>query len=170
MKNPFCPRPSYGDVNLLWKGTVVSIHVASSANEPTVSLNEARLVIGKGIEGDRYFHEKGYYSDRKGAHREVTLIEIEAIEALKRENGIELRPGDVRRNIVTRGVPLNHLVGREFRVGEVILRGIRLCEPCTHLEGLTQKGVLAGLIHRGGLRAQVVKEGTIGVGHPIEER
>jgi MOSC domain-containing protein YiiM len=154
----------------VWKGTVVSIHVASSANEPTVDLNEARLVIGRGIEGDRYFHEKGYYSERKGPHREITLIEIEAIEALKRDNGIELRPGDARRNIVTRGVPLNHLVDEEFRVGEVTLRGIRLCEPCIHLEGLTQKGVLAGLIHRGGLRAQVIKEGTIRVGDPIEEQ
>jgi MOSC domain-containing protein YiiM len=133
-------------------------------------LNEARLVIGRGIEGDRYFHEKGYYSERKGPHREITLIEIEAIEALKRDNGIELRPGDARRNIVTRGVPLNHLVDEEFRVGEVTLRGIRLCEPCIHLEGLTQKGVLAGLIHRGGLRAQVIKEGTIRVGDPIEEQ
>jgi MOSC domain-containing protein YiiM len=157
-------------VNPLWKGTVVSIHVASSANKPTIPLNEAKVVVGKGIEGDRYFHEKGFYSDRKGPHREVTLIEIEAIEALKRDNGIELRPGETRRNIVTRGVPLNHLVDREFRVGEVTLRGVRLCEPCTHLEGLTQKGVLAGLVHRGGLRAQVIKEGTIRVGDPIEEQ
>jgi MOSC domain-containing protein YiiM len=153
----------------LWKGIVVSIHVASSANEPTVPINEANVVVGKGIEGDRYFHEKGFYSDRKGPHREVTLIEIEAIEALKRDNGIDLRPGETRRNIVTHGVPLNHLVDKEFRVGDVTLRGIRLCEPCTHLEGLTQKGVLAGLIHRGGLRAQVIEEGTIRVGDPIEE-
>jgi MOSC domain-containing protein YiiM len=153
----------------LWKGIVVSIHVASSANEPTVPINEANVVVGKGIEGDRYFHEKGFYSDRKGPHREVTLIEIEAIEALKRDSGIDLRPGETRRNIVTRGVPLNHLVDKEFRVGDVTLRGIRLCEPCTHLEGLTQKGVLAGLIHRGGLRAQVIEEGTIRVGDPIEE-
>jgi MOSC domain-containing protein YiiM len=100
----------------------VSIHTASSANEPTTSLNEAKVDLGRGIEGDRYFKEKGCYSDRKGPHREVTLIEIEAIEAIKRNNGIELRPGDVRRNIVTRGVPLNHLVDREFRVGEVTLR------------------------------------------------
>jgi MOSC domain-containing protein YiiM len=124
----------------LWKGIVVSIHVASSANEPTVPINEANVVVGKGIEGDRYFHEKGVYSDRKGPHREVTLIEIEAIEALKRDNGIDLRPGETRRNIVTHGVPLNHLVDKEFRVGDVTLRGIRLCE-----------------------------EGTIRVGDPIEE-
>jgi MOSC domain-containing protein YiiM len=157
-------------VDYLWNGKIVSIHAASSANEPTVPVNEAKVVVGKGIEGDRYFHEKGFYSGRKGPHWEVTLIEIEAIEALKRDNGIELRPGDARRNIVTLGVPLNHLVDKEFRIGEVTLRGIRLCEPCTHLEGLTQKGVWAGLIHRGGLRAQVIKEGTVRVGDAIEEQ
>jgi MOSC domain-containing protein YiiM len=92
------------------------------------------------------------------------LIEIEAIEALKREKDITLVPAASRRNLVTRGVPLNHLVGREFRVGPVRLLGTRLCEPCAYLEGLTQKGVLAGLIHRGGLRADIVAGGTIRVG------
>jgi len=81
-----------------------------------------------------------------------------------------LQPGDARRNIVTRGVPLNHLVGKEFTLGGVTLRGVRLCEPCTHLEGLTEKGVLTGLIHRGGLRAQIIKDGTIRVGDAIQER
>jgi len=92
------------------------------------------------------------------------------IESLKRDYGIEIDPGASRRNIITRGVPLNHLVGRELRVGEVMLRGIRLCEPCSHLERLTRNGVLRGLVHRGGLRAQILTEGTIRVGDPIEER
>ena len=157
-------------MNSLWKGGVVSIHVASSANQTTVSLKEVRAVAGKGLEGDRYFRKIGTYSNKPGPDREITLIEMEAIEALRRDHGIELQPGDARRNIVTRGVPLNHLVGKEFMLGDVVLRGIRLCEPCTHLEGLTEKGVLTGLIHRGGLRAQIIKDGTIRVGDSIQER
>ncbi len=152
------------------QGNVVSIHVAATAAGPMVSVKEVRAVVGKGLEGDRYFKQVGTYSNKRGPGREVTLIEIEAIEALKREDGIALDPGASRRNIVTRGVPLNHLVGREFRMGEVMLRGMRLCEPCAHLEGLTQPGVLRGLIHRGGLRAQILTEGTIRVGDVVQER
>lgn len=149
-------------------GAVISIHIAPSASQPTTSLKEVKVVAGRGLEGDRYFQKAGTYSNRPGPDREVTLIEIEAIEALKRDHGIDLTPGNSRRNIVTQGIALNHLIGREFIVGEVTLKGIRLCEPCTHLEGLTQKGVLTGLIHRGGLRAQIIKDGTIRIGDPIE--
>jgi len=128
---------------------------------------------GKGLEGDRYFKEVGTYSGKPGPRgappaREVTLIELEAIEALKRDYGIELDPGDIRRNIVTHGVPLNHLVGREFRVGDVAMRGIRLCEPCAHLEELTRRGVLRALVHRGGLRAQILTDGVIRVGDAVQ--
>ena len=101
--------------------------------------------------------------------REVTLIELETIEALEREKSIAIPPGAARRNVVTRGVPLNHLVGREFQVGAVRLRGTRLCEPCAYLEELTQQGVLAGLIHRGGLRAEIVTGGTIRVEDAITD-
>jgi len=97
----------------------------------------------------------------------VTLIEAEAIEALARETGIVLEPGASRRNIVTRSVPLNDLVGVRFRVGEVLLEGTRFCEPCGHLERLTRKGVMAGLLHRGGLRTVIVEGGTLRVGDPI---
>jgi MOSC domain-containing protein YiiM len=135
-----------------------------------VPVREVRAVAGKGLEGDRYFNHTGTYSKKLGSDREVTLIEIEAIEALKRDHRIELESGASRRNIVTRGVPLNHLVGQEFQVGEVTLRGIRLCEPCAHLERLSQKGVLRGLIHRGGLRAQILTGGTIRVGNPVQGR
>jgi MOSC domain-containing protein YiiM len=93
----------------------------------------------------------------------VTLIELKSIELLKREKSIAIEPEASRQNVVTRSVPLNHLVGREFQVGAVLLRGMRLCEPCAYLEGLTQQGVLAGLIHRGGLRAEIVTGGTIRV-------
>lgn len=154
----------------MWEGAVVSLHIAATATGPMVPVREVRAVAGKGLEGDRYFNHTGTYSKKLGSDREVTLIEIEAIEALKRDHRIELESGASRRNIVTSGVPLNHLVGQEFQVGEVTLRGIRLCEPCAHLERLSQKGVLRGLIHRGGLRAQILTGGTIRVGNPVQGR
>jgi MOSC domain-containing protein YiiM len=151
------------------KPTVVSIHIAPKAKEPTTSVDEARAVPGKGLQGDRYSNLTGTFCDNPGPSYELTLVEIEAVDALKRDYGVELTAGETRRNIVTRGVALNHLVGREFKVGPVSLRGIRLCEPCSHLEKLTRHGIISGLIHRGGLRAQVLTEGTIRVGDPIGE-
>jgi len=132
------------------------------------SVNEARAVPGKGLEGDRYFSRTGTFSRDQNPSNELTLIESEAMEALKRDYDIDLQAEDSRRNIATHGVPLNHLVGSEFQVGEVTLRGIRLCEPCSHLEQLSRKGVMRGLIHRGGLRAEILTEGTIRVGDPID--
>lgn len=137
------------------------------------SIAEARAVPGRGLEGDRYFSSRGTYSSRPShGGREVTLIESEAVEALDqgvtnaegRRLGIKLAAAETRRNIATAGVPLNHLVDKEFWVGEVLMRGTRLCEPCKHLEDLTQPGVLAGLIHRGGLRARILREGIIRIG------
>jgi MOSC domain-containing protein YiiM len=134
------------------------------------SVDRARAIPGKGLEGDRYFDATGTYSDKPGPGREVTLIESEAIDAMARDNGITIPAGAARRNVVTRGTPLNHLVGKEFEVGRVRLLGIRLCEPCSHLESLTRKGLIAGLVHRGGLRAQILTEGEIRVGDPILPR
>jgi MOSC domain-containing protein YiiM len=131
------------------------------------SVTAAQAVAGRGLDGDRYYSKLGTYSNDAGSGRDVTLIEVEAIEALKREYKIELEPGQSRRNIVTRGVALNHLVEREFRIGDVVLRGTRLCEPCAHMERLTVKGAMRGLIHRGGLRAEIVKGGPIRVGDAI---
>jgi MOSC domain-containing protein YiiM len=151
----------------MWQGEVVAIHISPEAAGSVVSLGEVRVVPGAGLEGDRYWRRVGTYSGRPGTGRQVTLIEIEALEALRRDGGIALPPGASRRNITTRGVPLNHLVGREFRVGGVLMQGVRLCEPCAHLESLTQPGVLSGLVHRGGLRADILTEGAIRVGDPI---
>src|SRR2546427_3790531 len=150
-----------------WHGEVVSIHIAPKAEDPMRSVRTVRAVAGKGLEGDRYFRASGTYSDRPGPAREITLIESEAVAAMARDNELAISPGDARRNVVTRGVPLNHLVGQEFLVGDVRLRGIRLGEPCSHLGGLTRPGVLAGLIHPGGLRAQILVGGEIRVGDPI---
>ena len=151
----------------MWKGEVVAIHVAAAAKGPMVSVTEVRAVPGKGLEGDRYFSKVGTYSNNPGSGRDVTLIEVEAIEALKCDYGIELPPADSRRNIASRGVPLNHLVGRAFKVGEVTLRGVRLCEPCSHLEKLSRKEVQRGLIHRGGLRTHILTDGIIRVGGSV---
>jgi MOSC domain-containing protein YiiM len=151
------------------RGSVVSLYTARDAAGPMESHEEVEAVAGRGLRGDRYFDGTGHWSKTPGVGREVTLVELEAIEALEREKSIVIAPGAARRNVVTRGVPLNHLVGREFRVGAVRLRGTRLSEPCAYLEGLTQKGVLAGLIHRGGLRAEILAGGTIRVKDAITE-
>ena len=152
---------------MTWKNSVAGIFIAPAANGAMVSVNAVRAVPGAGLEGDRYFLKVGTYSNHPGTGREVTLIESEALEALKRDYGIDLEPASGRRNIVTRGVPLNHLVGREFEVGGTRLRGMRLCEPCSHLEGLTREGVVRGLVHRGGLRADILADGTIRIGDDI---
>ncbi|MCE9582193.1 MAG: MOSC domain-containing protein [Planctomycetes bacterium] len=148
-------------------GEVVSIHLCHAAGAKATSVQQARALPGKGLEGDRYGLGTGSYSHKPGPSRELTLIEIEALEGLKRDDGLDLAPGDSRRNVVTRGVALNHLVDREFFVGEVRAKGIRLCEPCARLAELTDPKAHTGLIHRGGLRAQILNEGTIRVGDAV---
>jgi MOSC domain-containing protein YiiM len=132
------------------------------------SVANAQVIVGRGLEGDRYYSKLGTYSNHPGSGRDVTLIEIEAIDGLKRDYEVQLDPGQSRRNIVTRGIALNHLVEQEFRIGDVVLRGTRLCEPCAHMEKLTVKGAMRGLIHRGGLRAEIIKGGTIRIGDVIK--
>jgi MOSC domain-containing protein YiiM len=161
----------------MWSGSVVSLHIAPEAGAPLATVADVRAMAGRGLEGDRYFTGRGHYSGTPSSGgREVTLIEMEAVEALLEgladATGEGARPkltaADTRRNIATRGVPLNHLVNRTFRVGDVVLRGTRLCEPCRYLDGLTRAGVMALLVHRGGLRAQIVTSGTIRVGDSIQ--
>jgi MOSC domain-containing protein YiiM len=143
----------------MWRGSVVSIHLARARGAPTFAVPEVRAVAGGGLEGNRYFR-----AGDDPPSIEVTLIAREALEALAREHAIQLEPGEHRRNLVTAGVPLNELVGEEFEVGEVRLRGLKLNEPCKYLEDLTGRpGLLRGLIHRGGLRAQVLTGGVIRV-------
>jgi len=151
------------------QGAVVSIHISERGEAPMKAVTQVRAVPGRGLEGDRYFTKSGTYSDRPGAGRELTLVESEALEALERDYGVKLQPGESRRNITTRGVALNHLVGREFRVGEVTVRGVRLCEPCAHLRRLVgQEKVLPGLVHRGGLRCEILTEGVIRAGDTVQ--
>jgi formylglycine-generating enzyme required for sulfatase activity len=150
-------------------GRVVAIQIAKRGL-PMQPLTEVRAVAGKGLEGDRYYDKTGTYSAKVDPALEVTLIEAEAIEAIKHESKIDLPFLQTRRNIVTRSVALNHFVGREFMVGELKLRGWRLCEPCGHMERLAgKKGACAALVHRGGLRCQILEGGMLRIGDEIRE-
>lgn len=152
----------------MWQGEVMAIHIAAEAAGPMQPVTSVAADVGRGLAGDRYWAGQGTYSRNAGPKRQVTLIEQEAVEALAQESDLRLDPGASRRNILTRGVPLNHLVDREFLVGEVRLRGVMLCEPCRHLERLSgKKGVRAALVHRGGLNAEVVGGGTLHVGDAV---
>jgi MOSC domain-containing protein YiiM len=158
----------------MWQGNVVAIGVAKSGSGPITVVDEARAVSGRGLEGDRYFEKQGTFTESPNdTGRQVTLIEIEAIEALEREYGVKMCSTDARRNIVTKGVPLNHLVGQEFVVGDVRMRGVRLSEPCLHMATLVDKtnkdAIRTGLMHRGGLRADIVTDGVIRVGDVVKE-
>jgi MOSC domain-containing protein YiiM len=148
-------------------GTLVAIHVALEAAGRMEQRLEARAVAGRGLEGDRYFKGEGTFSKHPGTGRQVTLIAIEMLELVERERGIRLNPAETRRNLLTRGVPLHDLVGHVFRVGPVRLQGIRLAEPCDHLERLTVQGVKEGFIHRAGLRADIIDDGVLRVGDEI---
>jgi len=163
----------------MWQGHVASLHIAPEASAKMETVTEVHAIPGRGIEGDRYFKGTGFYSPRPShGGREVTLIEIESVEALDGgvlsatgdTGGIKLAAADTRRNIATSGVPLNHLVDKEFWVGAVLMRGTRLCEPCKHLDELTQPGVMGGLIHRGGLRARILTEGVIRPGDIVQPK
>lgn len=138
-----------------WRGRLLHIHIADKASAPMRELPEAKLIAGVGVEGDRYATGLGTYSKTPRSDRQVTLIEIEALEAIERDYRIVLMPQETRRNLTTRGVPLNHLVGKRFRVGEVVLYGVRLNIPCKYLEQVTGKQVFGPLTHRSGLNCEI---------------
>jgi MOSC domain-containing protein YiiM len=146
---------------------IISIFIGKS-NEPLRTVASAIATPGIGLGGDRYSDGTGTFFKPNCPDREITLIEIESFEALQRDYDVELAPASARRNLLTRAVSLNHLVGRTFKVGAVTLEGLRLCEPCKHLAGLTSERVRQGLVHRGGLRARIVVSGEIRAGDPIE--
>ncbi len=149
-------------------GTIISIQIAPDATAPLESLQEVHAVQGMGLEGDRYHKRTGTYSRQHDESREATFIEAEALEALERDYHVQLSGTESRRNFTTRGVALNHLVGREFAVGSAVFRGIRLCEPCAHMEEVSGRKARQGLVHRGGLRAQIVRSGMVHVGDSVE--
>jgi hypothetical protein len=147
-------------------GTVELIALAAEAEGPMRSVTTAEAVEGRGLLGDRYERKAGTFSNPKGGGYDLTLVEAEALEELSAKD-VELSPIEARRNLVVRGIALDDLIGRRFRVGEVECYGQRRCEPCSHLERLTQPGVLRGLVHRGGLRADVLSSGRIRTGDSV---
>lgn len=148
-------------------GTVELIAVAENARERMEVVSSAKALAGCGLEGDRYARGAGTFSDPNGRGYDLTLVEAEALEELA-AGEVEISPAEVRRNLVVRGIALDDLVGKRFRIGEVECFGQRRCEPCAHLERLTRPGVLRGLVHRGGLRADILSSGEIQVGDCVE--
>jgi MOSC domain-containing protein YiiM len=138
-------------------GIVEGIFFGAVDEGPLEAAERVQVRSGAGIEGDRY------------GHKDITLFEAEAIEGLRADTGLELKPSEIRRNVMTRGVSLNDLLGHRIRVGEVEAVVTELCHPCSHLQKLTQPGVLRGLVNRGGLNADVVAGGAIAVGDTVED-
>lgn len=146
-------------------GSLVAIHIARQRGELPVAVAAAEAVAGRGLVGDRYHDGAGTWSQWPGTGREVTLIAAEALEQLPPPYRISA--AESRRNLLTRGVDLGALVGREFRIGSVWFRGQRPCEPCAHLERLTRPGIAAQLQGRGGLRADALSDGWLRCGDAL---
>ncbi|MGI9184790.1 MAG: MOSC domain-containing protein [Solirubrobacteraceae bacterium] len=143
-------------------GSVDRIWVAARAGEPAVAVESVKALAGQGLEGDRHVAGTGTFpSGLPGSA--LTLVEAEVCESFSPALG----PDEHRRNVITRGVELNRLIGHEFTVGGVRCRGARLCEPCTVVQGYAGRPVLRELVHRGGLRADILEDGVIRVGDPI---
>ena len=149
-------------------GVVELLAIAPLVEAPMQLVQQAHAIAGRGLEGDRYANGAGTFSPR-GAHRpgyELTLIAAEVVEELTtREAHLDF--ASTRRNVLTRGIDVNALVGRDFSIGDVQCRGLRLAEPCAHLERLQGPGLLRRLIHRGGLRVDILTDGYIAQGSPI---
>jgi MOSC domain-containing protein YiiM len=148
-------------------GKVVGIYIAKNQGDQTILVDHAHVVPGMGIEGDRYFKTSINPDAHPKPGREITLVEMEAIESMQEVDGVEITPGQTRRNIVTRGIVLNDLVGRLFHIGSIQLRGVRLCEPCQYLANQTDPRILRTMAHRGGLRADIITEGVIHINDSI---
>jgi MOSC domain-containing protein YiiM len=133
------------------------------------SFPEISLIAGKGIEGDRYMigQETGFYSHKPEDGRQITLFEVETLEALARDAKITMRPEEHRRNVTVEGVPLNHLVGRRFWLGETLLEATRLSTPCRHIEEILGKAVFDPMINRSGLNCRILQGGIVRVGDTI---
>ncbi|TML29625.1 MAG: MOSC domain-containing protein [Actinobacteria bacterium] len=143
-------------------GRVEGIYIAAEHGELPAPVDSVCARAGRGLEGNRYFFEGDAPSGTA-----LTLIAAEAVEALEREHGISIEPRESRRNVVTRGIDVNELVGKRFRVGSVECQGTQLCEPCTTLQAMTQPGIIKGLAHRGGLNADILGDGEISVGDAV---
>ena len=142
-------------------GRVEAINIGPTEQLPA-PVERVRADAGKGLLGNRY-----YFDDGAKPGRALTLIAAEALEAMASEHGIEITAAESRRNVLTREIDLNALVGKRFRVGDVECVGVELCHPCKTLEGMTKPGVIKGLVNRGGLNADIVTDGVIAVGDEV---
>jgi MOSC domain-containing protein YiiM len=138
--------------------TVEAIHLGAERVPELWPVESVRAVAGKGLEGDRHYHDEGALPGQA-----LTLVEAEVVE------DVGFAPGETRRQVTVRGVDLNELVGKRFRVGEVECVGVELCEPCSHLEAMTRPGIIKELVHRAGINADIVTGGTIRVGDRVTE-
>ena len=155
----------------MFSGKLVAIAIARKAKEAMENVESIEAVAGEGLRGDRYAEGIGafQFQGRRKPESEVTLIAREAIAAANDEFNYTIDHLDTRRNLLTKGVPLNDLIGKTFRIGQVVLKGLELCEPCGYLEKRTFEGIKEALKHRGGLRCCVVKAGEIQVGDEVSE-
>jgi hypothetical protein len=158
------PQPAGGEL----RGTVEGLAVAPAAVAPMQLLQVVRACAGRGLDGDRYAAGTGTFSSRaeRRPGYDLTVMAAEVLDEMAAA-GQALDFAGSRRNVLTRGIDVNALVGRRFRIGDVICEGRRLCEPCVHLDRLSGPGVLRPLIHRGGLRADVLTDGEIRVGATV---
>ena len=138
--------------------TVEAIHLGAERVPELWTVEETSAVAGKGLEGDRHFRAEG-----AAPGQALTLVEAEVVE------DAGLAPGETRRQLTVRGVRLNDLIGKRFRVGEVECYGVELCEPCSHLEAMTRPGIIKELAHRAGINADIVSDGVIRVGDTVTE-
>lgn len=152
-----------------WAGAVAHLHITARAFLPMRAQEAIELVAGRGIVGDRYNldRETGFYSDKPQDGRQVTLFEEEVLDAIRRDYDVELLPGEHRRNVTTRGVPLNWLVGKRFRLGPCLVEATRLSIPCRHLEEILDKAVFDPMVHRSGLNCRILEGGSLRLGDAI---
>jgi MOSC domain-containing protein YiiM len=143
-------------------GRIEGIYISPKKRLLPEPVDSVRAFAGRGLEGNRYF-----FDGDAPPSVALTLIAAEAVEALEREHGISIEPRESRRNLVTRGVDVNALLGKTFRIGEVECRGVQLCEPCTTLQSMTKPGIIKGLAHRGGLNVDILSDGQISVGDAV---
>jgi MOSC domain-containing protein YiiM len=150
------PEPTFA-------GVVTELWLAGERSGSPTERESVEAVAGRGLRGDRYFRP----ADAEGPGVELTLIEREALDAAERDEGVSLPAGAHRRNVVTSGVPLNHLVGERFSLGTALVEGTGLCDPCAHMESLAVEGAREALVHRGGLEARIVETGDVTVGDDV---
>jgi MOSC domain-containing protein YiiM len=149
-----------------WKGTVISLYIAPEPAGPMLSVPQVRAFADRGLEGDRFFRES--WTAAKRPDKAVSLIEEEVLKMAAAEQQVKISGDKTRRNIITRGVPLIELLHREFIIGDVVMRGLRLFEPCAHLEKVSNvSGIFRALENRSGLKAAILSDGVIHTGDPI---